>query len=116
MAKKKSDASIAAEPKALPKALKPTAAKKLTTKSTTQAAANGQSSIAATTFGNHQIGQTAGAVWTYLTDKEKTSLATMKKDLSVSSDLLLAAVGWLAREDKLEFSVSGRSLTISLKS
>lgn len=116
MAKKKSDASAAVEPKASAKALKPTAAKKLATKSTTQAAANGQSSIATTALGNHQIGQTAGAVWTYLTDKEKTSLATMKKDLSVSSELLFAAVGWLAREDKLEFSVSGNSVRISLKS
>lgn len=116
MAKKKADTSTAAEPKASPKALKPTAAKKLTTKSTTQVAANGQISVADTKLGNHQIGQTAGAVWIYLTDKEKTSLATMKKDLSVSSDLLLAAVGWLAREDKLEFSVSGNSVRISLKS
>jgi hypothetical protein len=35
--------------------------------------------------------------------------------LNLSADLLLAAVGWLAREEKLEFNVSGKSVKLSLK-
>lgn len=116
MAKKKSATSIEAEPKTAAQAVKPATAKKSTAKSTTKAATNGEASTAATALGNHQIGETAGAVWNYLTGKEKVSLATIKKDLRVSSELLLAAVGWLAREDKLEFAGSGSSVKISLRS
>lgn len=120
MAKKKSAAPIAGEPKAGTKALKPAAAQKsskeISSSSSLKVALNDKAPSAGNALGNHQIGETAGAVWNYLTDKEKASLATMKKDLSVSSDHLLAAVGWLAREDKLVFAVTGRSVTISLKS
>ena len=115
MAKKKSAASIAAEPKAATKASKPAADKKITTKSAPKAATNDEASPAATTLGNHQIGETAGVVWFYLNEEGEASLATIKKDLSVSVDLLLAAVGWLAREEKLEFAVSGKTVKISLK-
>jgi Winged helix-turn-helix domain (DUF2582) len=115
MAKKKSAGSTAAEPKATTKASKPAAEKK-STKSASNAATNGKASTAATGFGNHQIGETAGAVWFYLTEEGETSLATIKKDLSLSADLLLAAIGWLAREGKLEFAVSGKTVKISLKS
>ena len=116
MAKKKSAVSTAAEPKAAAEASKPVAAKKTTTKSASKAATDVKASTAATALCNHQIGETAGAVWFYLTDEGEASLATIKKDLSVSDDLLLAAVGWLAREEKLEFAVSGKTVKISLKS
>ena len=116
MAKKKSIASIAAKPKAATKASKPPADKNTTTKSASKAATNGEASNAATALGNHQIGEIAGVVWFYLNEEGEASVATIKKDLSVSADLLLAAVGWLAREEKLEFAVSGKTVTISLKS
>ena len=116
MAKKKSAASTAAEPKAATKASKPAAAKKTTIRSASKAATNGEASTAATALGNHQIGETASAVWFYLTGEGEASLATIKKDLSVSADLLIAAVGWLAREEKLKFAVSGKTVMISLKS
>jgi Winged helix-turn-helix domain (DUF2582) len=115
MAKKKSAGSIAAEPKTEAKAAKP-AAKKTSTKSVSDAAINANASTAATGFGDHQIGETAGAVWFYLTEAGETSIATIKKDLSLSADLLLAAIGWLAREGKLEFALSGKTVKISLKS
>jgi hypothetical protein len=119
--KKTAAASTAAEPKATTKApkpaaaTKPAAAKKAPTKSESKAASNGDSSTAATALGTHQIGETAGAVWYYLTENSEASLATIKKDLNLSADLLLAAVGWLAREEKLEFNVSGKSVKLSLK-
>jgi hypothetical protein len=115
MAKKKSAAATGAEPKAATKASKPTAAKKTTTKSESKTATNGEVSTSAAVLGNHQIGETAGAVWLYLTEKGEVPLTTIKKDLSMSADLLLAAVGWLAREEKLWFAVSGKTVKISLK-
>ncbi len=116
MAKKKSAASTAAEPIAAKKASKPAATKKATTNLASKVATNGEALTATTGLDNHQIGETAGAVWYYLTEQGETSLAKIKKDLSVSADLLLAAVGWLAREEKLEFAVSGKTVKISLKS
>jgi len=113
MAQKKSASSKAAEPNAMMKALEPAAAEK--SKSTTKAANKGVFPTADNALGNQQIGEAAGVVWSYLTDREMTSLAKLKKDLSLSSDLLLAAVGWLAREDKLEFVVHGKSVKISLR-
>lgn len=121
MAKKKSTSSAASEsaapakaPKAA-KAPKPAAAKKSPAKSESKAASNGDASTAASALGNHQIGETAGAVWQYLSDNGESSLATIKKELNVSADLLLAAVGWLAREEKLEFAISGKTAKLSLK-
>jgi hypothetical protein len=43
------------------------------------------------------------------------NLAAIKKAIDAPNDLTLAAIGWLAREDKLEFSNSGRVLKISLR-
>ena len=116
MAKKKSATTTAAEPKAATMASQPAATKNTTTKSAFKDATNGDVATAAIALSNHQIGETAGAVWFYLNEVGEASLATIKKNLSVSSDLLLAAVGWLAREEKLKFAVSGKTVKISLKS
>jgi Winged helix-turn-helix domain (DUF2582) len=113
---KKSAPSTNAKPKEVKKASEPVAAEKTATNSVSRTSSNGVAMAAATGLGNHEIGETAGAVWCYLTEKESTSLSTIKKELNVSSELLLAAVGWLAREDKLEFAISGKTVKISLKS
>jgi hypothetical protein len=57
----------------------------------------------------------AGKLWHCLNEDGGQSLANIKKAVDVPSDLVLAAIGWLAREDKLVFSNSGRSVTISLR-
>jgi len=64
---------------------------------------------------NDQIGHTAGEVWRQLAESDGLSLATLKKSVDVPSDLVLAALGWLAREDKLDFATSGRSVKVSLR-
>ncbi len=122
MAKKKSTASAAPQSpatvkaaKAAAKASKPAAVKKTSAKSESKAATNGAASTTVTTLGNHQIGEAAGAVWYYLSENGEASLSAIKKELSLSADLLLAAVGWLAREEKLKFNVSGKTVKLSLK-
>ena len=62
-----------------------------------------------------QIGEVAGRVWQHLEQEGAQNLAAIKKSTNASNDLVLTAIGWLAREDKLEFSASGRTVKISLR-
>jgi outer membrane biosynthesis protein TonB len=80
-----------------------------------KSASNGDASTAADALGHEQIGFVAGDVWVYLTDNGQTSLATLKKEVNTTPELLCAAVGWLAREDKLDFEISGKTVKVALK-
>ena len=63
-----------------------------------------------------EIGHAAGEVWGALsTGNGGVSLAALKKSVDAPADLVLLALGWLAREDKIEIDASGRAPTISLK-
>jgi Winged helix-turn-helix domain (DUF2582) len=64
---------------------------------------------------NEQIGRTAGEVWHELADSDGLSLAALKKSIDAPNELILAALGWLAREGKLDFATSGRSAKVSLR-
>jgi hypothetical protein len=67
------------------------------------------------TLSEIQIGEVAGEIWGLLASGEGQTLAAIKKSVNASPDLTAAAIGWLAREDKLEFVTNGRTLKISLK-
>jgi hypothetical protein len=67
------------------------------------------------TLSNETIGHFAGQVWQLLHSQGAQSVPAIKKAVSAPDDIVLAAIGWLAREDKLNFSKSGRTLTISLR-
>ena len=67
------------------------------------------------TLATHHIGEVAGEIWQLLSEKEAQTLAAMKKSIAAPADVVVAAVGWLAREGKLEFTASGKTLKISLK-
>jgi hypothetical protein len=62
-----------------------------------------------------EIGHVAGEIWGLLSTNGGQSLATIKKTVNAPSEIVLAAIGWLAREDKLEFTTSGRTVKISLR-
>ena len=64
---------------------------------------------------NEHIGHVAGELWRLLDKEGGQSIAAIKKATGAPNDLVLAAIGWLAREDKLKFSSSGRSVKISLR-
>jgi hypothetical protein len=61
-----------------------------------------------------QIGETAGLVWKTLAAKGPLSIAKLTSETGVPRELLLQAVGWLAREDKLAFE-EGRTRKVGLK-
>ena len=62
-----------------------------------------------------QVGEAAGEVWRQLNQGGPQTLAQLKKKLNGSSELLDFAVGWLAREDKLEILKEKKSVLLQLK-
>lgn len=54
-----------------------------------------------------KIGSNAGLVWNALTGQSAKNLKDVKKQTKLTEKDLYAALGWLAREDKLVFSEDG---------
>ena len=64
----------------------------------------------------YEIGVTAGKVYQFLSSDAPASISEIKKGVEGSkSQVIDMAVGWLAREGKLNFEVRGKQLVISLK-
>ena len=61
------------------------------------------------------IGQTAGKVWSFLEEKGGANLTQIKKGVKADPNLILQAIGWLAREDKLQIEKKERFITYTLK-
>jgi hypothetical protein len=61
------------------------------------------------------IGETAGKVWRVLNENGEARLSQLKRGIEADPNLILQAIGWLAREDKLRIEKNGRYLTYSLK-
>jgi hypothetical protein len=61
------------------------------------------------------IGETAGKVWKFLDQKGEVTLNQMKKGIKADPNLILQAIGWLAREDKLQIGKKDRYFVYSLK-
>lgn len=62
----------------------------------------------------NEIGLNAGKVWQLLSDYAKWSYGTLKKKSGLKDKELGAAIGWLAREDKIEMYEEEEELYISL--
>lgn len=60
------------------------------------------------------IGQSAGQVWEYLNENGETTLSKMKKDMDLKGNFADLAIGWLAREGKVDISKQGTSTKIKL--
>ena len=63
----------------------------------------------------HSIGLAAGKVWKFLEEAGEANLSQLKKGVKVDQNLLLQAIGWLAREDKLLIERKGRVIIYALK-
>lgn len=63
-----------------------------------------------------EIGHVAGDVWGALARSGPLTVTALKKEVKAPGDLVAAAIGWLAREDKLEFANSGRTVKVGLRS
>jgi hypothetical protein len=62
-----------------------------------------------------QIGETAGVIWHTLKDEGPLSLTKLVKAVEAPRDLIMQAIGWLAREDKIDIEETSRGRVISLK-
>jgi Winged helix-turn-helix domain (DUF2582) len=62
-----------------------------------------------------QVGVTAGKVWAALNESGPQTVAQLKKKLNGLGDLVCFALGWLAREDKIDIALEKKSFKIALK-
>ena len=62
-----------------------------------------------------EIGETAGRVWHLLDEKGSLTIAKLVKEVDVPRDVIMQALGWLAREEKLEIEGDGRTRKVSLR-
>lgn len=69
----------------------------------------------AMSWGVQQIGETAGAVWHTLDRQGPLSLTKLVKAVGTHRDLVMQAVGWLAREGKVDLIDTKRGRAVALK-
>ena len=62
-----------------------------------------------------QIGENAGRIWQLLEQRGEANIAQLSKLLKVKSAEVYQAVGWLAREDKIEYFERAGKTFIKLK-
>jgi len=63
-----------------------------------------------------QVGETAGKVWETLSSEGPLTLTELKKKVTNGqSDLVSFAIGWLAREDKIDITSEKKNLRVQLK-
>lgn len=64
---------------------------------------------------NEIIGSNAGLVWSALTAKNGQTIKELKKTTKIKTDkVLFAALGWLAREGKLNIVEAEDDLVVTL--
>ncbi len=61
------------------------------------------------------IGEVAGVVWCMLSENGTMPIAKLIKAVGEPRDNVMQAIGWLAREDKIDIVEEGRSRLISLR-
>lgn len=61
-----------------------------------------------------QIGATAGEIWHLLATAGSIRLSKLVKQVNAPRDQVMQAVGWLARENKIQIAENKRVKTISL--
>ena len=64
---------------------------------------------------NAQVGEAAGKVWHLLNDNGPQTLAQIKKKVNGSGDLVVFALGWLAREEKVDIFKDKNSFKVTLR-
>lgn len=62
-----------------------------------------------------KVGETAGTIWQTLDKDGPQKVTALKKQIKAADITLHMALGWLAREDKIEMVPDGRSYKVSLK-
>lgn len=61
------------------------------------------------------VGELAGKVWHYLDEHGRCSLTAVETGIEASRPLVLMAIGWLAREGKVDLLQEGRATLVCLR-
>ena len=61
-----------------------------------------------------KIIETAGKTWRFLGQNGQTNISQLTKALQEKDEVVLQAVGWLAREDKINYTVKNRRTFVAL--
>ena len=56
----------------------------------------------------------AGKTWRYLGQNGQTNVSQLPKALKEKDEVVLQALGWLAREDKIDYTIKNRRTFVSL--
>jgi hypothetical protein len=64
---------------------------------------------------HQEIINSAGLIYNYLLENGEASLSKIKKDLNLYGNLTEMGLGWLSREDKLEYTQKARSVSVRLR-
>jgi len=62
-----------------------------------------------------EIEHAAGTIWRYLNEHGELTLSKLKQGTTLPNQLLFAGIGWLAREEKLNFTTKGGSVSVCLR-
>jgi hypothetical protein len=62
-----------------------------------------------------QIGETAGIVWHTLEANGPMSVTKLARSIDAPRDVVMQAVGWLAREEKVAIEETRRGRVVSLR-
>ncbi len=61
-----------------------------------------------------KIIEAAGKTWKYLGQNGETNVSVLSKSMHEKPEVVMQAVGWLAREDKIHYAVKNRRTFVSL--
>jgi hypothetical protein len=61
-----------------------------------------------------KIGWTAGKVWETLRSNGEMNISQLPKKMKEKSVVVQQALGWLAREDKINYHIKGSKIYVSL--
>ncbi|MDT4331925.1 winged helix-turn-helix domain-containing protein [Methylomonas sp. MED-D] len=61
------------------------------------------------------IGEAAGKIWQFLNTNGEASVNKITTETGLGKNEVQRALGWLAKEDKLNIEMKGRVETVSLK-
>jgi len=62
----------------------------------------------------NKVIETAGKTWRYLGQNGQTNVSQLAKSLREKDELVLQALGWLAREDKIDYTIKNRRTFVAL--
>jgi DNA-binding transcriptional ArsR family regulator len=62
-----------------------------------------------------EIGKVAGEIWHLLEERGEISISRVTSEINASQSTVYMGLGWLARENKIEFVKKSRGVFVKLK-